>query len=1162
VRSTEPLTAEQQRKTFHLPPGFEIQLVAAEPDLRKPMNLAFDSAGRLWLTESREYPFPAKTGAEARDTIRIFSEFDADGRARRVTTFATNLNIPIGLHPFRSPGASGTNLTWKCIAWSIPNIWLFEDADGDGVADRKEVLYGPFDHTRDTHGNQASFRRGFDGWLYATHGFNNQSRVKGRDGHEVVMHSGNTYRMRLDGSRLEHWTHGQVNPFGLCFDPRGNLYSADCHSSPIYQLLRGAYYPSFGAPHDGLGFAPVTIQHSHGSTAIAGIAYVSDPAWPAEFRDNILIGNVMTSRINRDQITFAGSTSRGKELPDFLTTADPWFRPVDLQFGPDGALWVADFYNRIIGHYEVPLTHPGRDRERGRIWRIVHRGGPPSGTDRPGRGQPAVAPAQLPLPATSDDLIAELMSPNLARRSLALNELAARPLDVHLPLLQQAARGLWHFRSGGDRSALVTSALWLLHRCDLLDDTTLGAAAADNDATVRAHAMKILAEQPRWSGAHSARALAALDDADAFVQRAAAEAMGLHPSESFMDPLLALHRRVPASDSHLLHSTRIALRNCLVAAGRFPPGERLDESASRVLADIALAVTNTAAGSFLLGHLRRFVEEPGRTTRCLQHAARIGPLDGLDGLANFARSRFPADLDFQTSLFQSIARGAAQRGEEPRGDCRAWGAELAEKLLAAPDVDRAAWENYSLRGAPEAASSWAFQERVCADGLSAQLMSSHPRGETLTGVLRSASFPLPKRLSFYLAGHDGFPGQPARRKNAVRLRDARTQAVLREAFPPRNDTARRIEWELADLAGTRGFIEVTDGDDGRAYAWLAVGRFEPPLPELELSDPAARAKRFQTGAELARTLQLSALEPQLARLLTAPGTPPGALAEIAGALLSFHPDVYRAALAPLLGTGNPPAVLRERIAAAFVPPDQAVSKSAMIEVMRSTARSSQLKLAQALAGTAPGAESLLEGVRDGWAPAALLLDRSVREMLLAASPANAARIEALTRNLPPANDARSALLKERIERFPQSRGSVAAGGKIFQAACAACHQLSGQGGLVGPQLDGIGNRGLERLVEDVLDPDANVDHAFRVTLFTLKDGETVAGLFRREEGAQLIYADASGRELPLARSQIEERRETPRSLMPDNFNEALTPEQFDDLMAFLLSQAAASGSSR
>ncbi len=122
--------------------------------------------------------------------------------------------------------------------------------------------------------------------------------------------------------------------------------------------------PQLWQPHDGLGFAPTTIQHTHGSSALCGIVYLDDMGWGDEYMDNIIVGNVGTSRINRDRIEWRGTTSVGHEQSDFLSTKDPWFRPVDLQIGPDGALYIADFYNKIIGHYEVPLTHPGRDRER------------------------------------------------------------------------------------------------------------------------------------------------------------------------------------------------------------------------------------------------------------------------------------------------------------------------------------------------------------------------------------------------------------------------------------------------------------------------------------------------------------------------------------------------------------------------------------------------------------------------------------------------------------------------------------------------------------------------------------------------------------------------------------------------------------------------------
>ncbi|HXG48302.1 MAG TPA: hypothetical protein VNO52_11810, partial [Methylomirabilota bacterium] len=401
VRSTPWLLPADQQKTFKLPPGFEIQLVAAEPDIHKPMNLAFDAKGRLWVTTSIEYPFAAPTNKPGRDRLMIFEDFGPDGRARKVTEFADGLNIPIGVYPFQSVGggvealrrahvgaaraaAAGRPVppaspappatpTWKAIVWSIPHLWLMEDTDGDGRADDREPLYGPFDYTRDTHGNQASFRRGFDGWLYCTHGYNNDSRVMARDGSSVHLHSGNTYRIRLDGSRIEHHTHGQVNPYGLAFDELGNLFSSDCHSEPLYQLLAGGYYPSFGKPHDGLGFAPTMMEKVRGSTAIDGVSIYADNLWPEEFHGNTFFGDVMASRVFRDRLTDHGSTRIARALPDFVVTDDPWFRPVDTCLGPDGALYIADFYNRIIGHYEVPLTHPGRDRTSGRIWRVVYK---------------------------------------------------------------------------------------------------------------------------------------------------------------------------------------------------------------------------------------------------------------------------------------------------------------------------------------------------------------------------------------------------------------------------------------------------------------------------------------------------------------------------------------------------------------------------------------------------------------------------------------------------------------------------------------------------------------------------------------------------------------------------------------------------------------------
>lgn len=419
VRPTDPLTPAEQQKTFQLPEGFKIELVAAEPDIQKPMNMAFDAKGRLWVSMSREYPFPAPLDKPARDSIRILEDFDQNGRARKITTFVDGLNIPIGMYPYKD----------GVIAWSIPNIWFFRDTDGDGKADKREVLYGPFGWERDTHGNQASFRRGFDGWLYATHGYNNVSNVKARDGSEVRMHSGNTYRMAMDGGHIEQHTYGQVNPFGMCFDPAGNMYTADCHSAPIYELLRGGYYPSFGKPHDGLGFAPTLMEHSHGSTAICGALFYADDQWPEEYQNNFFVGNVMTSRVNRDTLIEHGSSKTAREEKDLVSATDPWFRPVDLQLGPDGALYIADWYNPIIQHGEVDFRDPRRDKTHGRIWRIT------------AKGRPLVPKPKL-VDATVPELLEQLKSPEGWTRNAAKRVLKERGEDAVLPALDAWVKAL------------------------------------------------------------------------------------------------------------------------------------------------------------------------------------------------------------------------------------------------------------------------------------------------------------------------------------------------------------------------------------------------------------------------------------------------------------------------------------------------------------------------------------------------------------------------------------------------------------------------------------------------------------------------------------------------------------------------------------------------
>jgi len=365
IRATSHRSPAEELAGFHVPDGFQVELVAAEPAITKPMNMAFDAKGRLWITQSTQYPFPAKADEKGTDAVVVLEDKDSNGSFETTRVFADGLNIPIGLLPYGD----------GVLCFSIPNILYLRDTDNDGLCDTREVVLGPFDTSRDTHGMVNSLRMGEDNWIYACHGFNNQSKVQGKDGHLISMTSGNVFRFKPDGSRVELFTQGQVNPFGMARDRWGFWYAADCHSKPISQLIRGGCYPSFGRPDDGLGFVPPMMEHLHGSTAISGLAHSKDSKFPISFEDNFLSGNVMTCRINRNHLTYQGTTAKANVMPDLLTSDDPWFRPVDLQFGPDGCLYIADFYNKVIGHYEVPLDHPDRDRKSGRIWRIRWVGG-------------------------------------------------------------------------------------------------------------------------------------------------------------------------------------------------------------------------------------------------------------------------------------------------------------------------------------------------------------------------------------------------------------------------------------------------------------------------------------------------------------------------------------------------------------------------------------------------------------------------------------------------------------------------------------------------------------------------------------------------------------------------------------------------------------------
>jgi putative heme-binding domain-containing protein len=650
-----------------------------------------------------------------------------------------------------------------------------------------------------------------------------------------------------------------------------------------------------------------------------------------------------------------------------------------------------------------------------------------------------------------------------------------------------------------------------------------------------------------------------LKDQNGHVRRAAADALAQHPDSQNVRPLLDARQDVPAGDTHLLHAVRIALRNQLQPAGNLAklPLDELGEADRVAIADVALGVTSPDIADFLVAHVEKYVTQDRQlAARFLRHAARFLPEARVDALAALATGTFGDDIDFQLALYRSVQEGLAQRGGAPTAGLKRWGAGLAERLLAgaAPDADT--WVRRPLPGKPaDAPSPWFIQTRPGADGNkgSAFWSSLPPGGEQLMGTLRSEPFAAPAKLSFFMAGHNGPPGEDNVRGNFVRVLDAETGDVIAEAMPPRNDMAQKFTLDLSKAAGRKVVFEATDGNDGSGYAWLAFGRFDTPAVKLPSVGPDVIRDRQQGAAEIAGALRLTALEKQLADLVAAEAVDAQARAAAARALAAISPDAHVKSLGAIAADPRVPPALRDGVAQALGAMNSDAGRAELVAALAAAPRQLQRTLALALAARPAGAEAFLKAVEDGKASARLLQEPTVRERLKASGAANLdQRVERLTRSLPAASEELDKLLQQRRAAIDPATASAERGAKVFTTHCAVCHKINDQGGTIAPQLDGLGKRGVERIVEDVLDPNRNVDAAFRVTILRLKGGDTAAGLLRREEGELLVLADSAGKEVSVPKAKVERRALSPLSPMPSNFHELIPAPDFNDLVAFLM----------
>jgi putative heme-binding domain-containing protein len=311
--------------------------------------------------------------------------------------------------------------------------------------------------------------------------------------------------------------------------------------------------------------------------------------------------------------------------------------------------------------------------------------------------------------------------------------------------------------------------------------------------------------------------------------------------------------------------------------------------------------------------------------------------------------------------------------------------------------------------------------------------------------------------------------------------------------------------------------------------------------------------RQQNAAELVRTIPLPALENAMKSMVEAEANPFEARVAASSALLALDQQNYAPLIARNLDNTNQPAWFREKVAAVLAEVNSQPAREAVLRALVAAPFRAQIKLAHLLAANAAGAEALLNLAEARKLSAQVLLDRSVKDRLIVAKlPRLKERYEKLTAGLAPANAELQKLIQARQAGFDPEEASTERGAVVFEKNCAVCHQMNGKGAVVGPQLDGVGTRGLERLIEDVLDSNRNVDPAFRATNLTLKDDTAITGLLRREEGEVIVFADTTGKEISVRKSDIAERRESELSLMPSNFGDLLTVQELNDLLAFLL----------
>lgn len=465
--SEKYLYGEEALKTLTVPEGYKVELFASEkefPHLANPMQMSFDDKGRLWVATMPTYPHYRPGDALPDDKILIYEDTNGDGKADKETVFADKLHLPIGFEF----APEGVYLSQE------PNFVLLRDTDGDDKADTKEILLGGFD-THDTHHAISAFTADPSGAIVMCEGVFLHSNIETPYG-PVRCVDGGFLRYSPQRSQLERVAQLSIpNPWGVVFDAWGQDFFLHTSGTSMNWMLPVEVKPAFGSKTPS---TPDLVPKGQSVRPTSGLEVVSSRHFPDEVQGDLILCNAIGFLgIKQHAITDDGTGWKTTFRQDLLKSTDGNFRPVDLEFAPDGSLYVIDWHNVLIGHMQHNARDPLRDHVHGRIYRITY----PS--------RPLVKPAQVegaPVAA----LLENLKLPELRTRYRSRRELRAHPVTEVLPAVKAWVAAL--DKNDPQYEHHVLEALWTTWGLNAVDEALLRQMLQAKDFHARAAAVRVL----------------------------------------------------------------------------------------------------------------------------------------------------------------------------------------------------------------------------------------------------------------------------------------------------------------------------------------------------------------------------------------------------------------------------------------------------------------------------------------------------------------------------------------------------------------------------------------------------------------------------------------------------------------------------------------------